>query len=262
MQSQISLTQKLSFLIPILTIIATLFGIINQEIYNSRLNTITSSELLGQDSVSLIVGIIFFFCLWFERNRFFFKVVNVGMLSYFIYIYSYFCFSIISSRLFLVYIAIFSLSLFIFIFRLCALIKENSSIETKNQYPRKTISIFFIIAVLIMLVKEIPYLIDTTIIQNKSTIPFEAYLILDLAFVFPAMIIIAFMNFLKKPVGAILSGIVLIKLITLMPALLFNDIFHYIQNGYFKDISFDIITIVFTIFPLVLLYLYKRGIKT
>jgi hypothetical protein len=262
MKNKLHSIQKLPFLIPLFVIIVTITGILNQNIYSGRLNSITASEILGQDSVSLIISIIFFVCLLFERQSFFLKTVNLGILSYFIYIYSYYCFSIISSTLFLIYIVIFGLSLFIFIFRLSALIKENSLINSNSHYPRKTISVFFIIAVLIMLIKELPYLIDITIIKNKSTTLFDAYYILDLAIVFPAMIIIATMNLLNKPSCVFFSGIVLVKLITLMPALLFNDIFHFMQKGYFLDISFVIIAFVFTTISLMLLYFYKRGIKT
>ena len=97
--------------------------------------------------------------------------------------------------------------------------------------------------------------------KNKSIILFDAFYILDLSIVFPAMIIIAIINLSNKPSSVILSGIVLVKLVTLMPALLFNDIFHFIKNGHFLDISFDIIATVFTLFSFNLLYLFKRGIN-
>ena len=261
MKNKFHSIQLVSFLIPLFVIIVSLIGILNQPIYDARLNTITSSELLGQDCVSLIIGILLLGCLLLEKHSFFLRVVNLGMLSYFMYIYSYYCFSIISSFLFILYIVIFGLSLFIFIYRLSALIKENSLINTNSHYPRKSLSYFFIIAVLIMLIKELPYLVETTIIKNKSIIPFDAFYILDLSFVFPAMIIIAIMNLLQKPACVILSGIVLVKLITLMPALLFNDLFHFMQEGYFIDFSFVIIASVFTLFSLMLLYLYRRGIN-
>ena len=254
-------THRLSFLIPILVLIVTLVGILDQSIYNPRLNTIKSSELLGQDFVSLIIGALFIICLLFENDKFFIKVINLGILTYFIYIYSYYCFSIISSCLFLLYIIIFSLSLFILLYKLNSVIKEYSQIDTNRYYPRKTISFFFILAVIIMLVKELPYLVETTIIKNKSIILFDAFYILDLSIVFPAMIIISIINLLDKPLSIILSGIVLVKLITLMPALLFNDIFHFIKNGYFLDISFDIIATFFTLFSVSLLFLFKRGVN-
>ena len=251
----------LSFLISILAATVAFIGIVNQSIYQPRLNSISSSELLGQDSTSLIIGIIFFICLLIEKNSFFLKTVNLGILSYFIYIYGYFCFSLVASNLFILHMAIFGLSIFMFIYRLMPLMREHRSVDTKKSYPRKTISVFFIIAVLIMLVKEIPYLIDTTIIQNKSMALFDAYCVLDLSFVFPAMIIIAVMNLLKKPYSVIFTGILLIKLTTLMPALFFNDVFHYFMNGFFIDFSFLIITAGFTLISLTLLFLYKRGIR-
>lgn len=244
----------------LLVVIITLAGIINQGLYNSRLNTITSSELLGQDSVSLIVGIVFFLLLIVERDRFFIKVVNMGILTYLIYIYGYFCFSIVSSPLFLCYMLILALSIFLFIFKLNSLIKVASRVETNKHYPRKTISVFFLFAVLIMLFREIPYLVDKTIINNESILLFDAFYILDLAIVFPAMVIVAIMNFSNRPSSVIFSGIFLVKLITLMPALLFNDIFHFIQNDHFLDISFDIIALIFTTFSICLLFFYKRGI--
>jgi len=219
----------IAFIIAVLVIIVTYVGITIQSIYNPRLNSITAPELLGQDCVFFMIGIIFIVLLSIEREKFFVKVVNLGILTYFIYIYGYYCFSIISSRLFILYMLILSLSLFTFIYKLNSIIKFKSQIKTSSRYPRRTISFFFIIAIIIMLFKEIPYIVETTILQNKSIIPFDAFYILDLSIVFTAMINIAIMSLLYKPLGIIFSGIILVKLITLMPALLFNDIFHFVK---------------------------------
>ncbi|MCF8357123.1 MAG: hypothetical protein K9H26_00085 [Prolixibacteraceae bacterium] len=260
MKNKNSLYQLPSLIIALLVVIVTLAGIIDQGFYNARLNTITSSELLGQDSVSLIISIAFILLLLVEKEKLFIKIINLGILAYFICTYGYFCFSIVSSPLFLCYMLILALSLFVFIYKLNSLIKVANRVETNKYYPRKTISFFFLFAVVIMLFKEIPYLVDKTIINNESIILFDAFYILDLAIVFPAMVIVAIMNFSNKPSSVIFSGIFLVKLITLMPALLFNDIFHFIQKGHFLDISFDIIALLFTAFSLCLLFFYKRGI--
>jgi hypothetical protein len=73
--------------------------------------------------------------------------------------------------------------------------------------------------------------------------------------------IIAIMNLLKRRPSVILSGIILVKMVTLMPALIVADIFYFNQNGYIRNIVFDIIALTYTLGSLILLYFYRRGIK-
>jgi hypothetical protein len=70
------------------------------------------------------------------------------------------------------------------------------------------------------------------------------------------------LNLLKRQPSVILSGILLVKLITLMPAILITDIFKFFQNGYTGNISFDIIALTITLFSIILIFFYKRGINS
>jgi hypothetical protein len=262
MKPHIDINRLLSFFTALLVVFVSAYGILDQNIYHAKLNSITLYELLGQDIVTFIVGFICLICLVFmNESRKFIKITWLGCITYFIYIYGYFSFSIISSVFYIFYIMIFGISVFILIFELARIGQIKDFISINKSYPRKTLSIFFIAAVFIMLAIEIPYLVQTTIINKKSIIPFDVFYILDLSIVFPAMIIIAIMNLRKIPFSFIFAGIFLIKIITLMPALIFNDFFHWLNTGKFLDITFDIIALIFTLFASALLFLYKRGIK-
>jgi hypothetical protein len=252
----------LSLLVSLLVVFVATFGLIDQSIYIAKLNTITLAELLGQDLVSLLVG---FSCLivlltYRQANRLF-AITWLGCLTYFAYIYAYFSFSLVSTIFFVLYLAIFGISMFCFVFLLAGMNRCSDSLALNPAYPRRALSVFFVAVVVIMLGIELPYIVQATIVARSSLKLFDAFYILDLAIVFPAMIIAAVLNWRKKTIGHVLTGVILVKVITIMPALLLNDLFHWMQTGRFLDISFDIIALAFTACAGIFLFAYQRGIR-
>jgi len=257
-----SLLWYLSLLISLLVVFVAAFGFANQSIYAAKLNTITLAELLGQDLVTLLVG---FSCLIillaYQQANKLFAIAWLGCLTYFTYIYAYFSFSLVSSIFFILYLAIFGLSLFCFAFLLAGMNRCSDWLIVNPLYPRRALSVFFVAVVMIMLGIELPYMVQTTIVAGSSLKLFDAFYSLDLAIVFPAMIIAAVLNWRKKTSGHVLTGIILVKVITIMPALLLNDVFHWLQTGRFIDLTFDFIALAFTVCAGIFLFAYKRGIQ-
>ncbi|NLL12448.1 MAG: hypothetical protein GX267_03490 [Fibrobacter sp.] len=64
---------------------------------------------------------------------------------------------------------------------------------------------------------------------------------------------------MAKAWGSFLSGVALVKIITILPAVIFNDVFHRIFTGAFLDIGFSIIASVITAIGIILLILYLKS---
>jgi hypothetical protein len=262
MPTKKSLLWYLSLLVSLLVVFVAVFGFADQSIYTAKLNTISLAELMGQDLVSLLVGLLgLVFLLAYQQANKLMAITWLGCLTYFAYIYAYFSFSLVSSIFFILYLAIFGLSLFCFVFLLAGMNRGSDCLVVNPLYPRRALSIFFVAVVVIMLGIELTYMVQTTIVAGSSLKLFDAFYSLDLAIVFPAMIIAAVLNWRKKTIGHVLIGVILVKVITIMPALLFNDVFHWLQTGRFLDLTFDFIALAFTVCAGFFLFAYKRGIQ-
>jgi hypothetical protein len=160
----------------------------------------------------------------------------------------------------MLYIVITGLTLFLFFFILVDILKNNQLPNVAENYPRRSISAFFFISILLIAVIEIQELISKTIILNEKLNPFYVFYVLDLAIIFPMIVITSVLNMMKADWGYLFSGVALIKIITILPAVIFNDIFHRLYTGSFLDLPFDIIASVITLIASILLILYMKRI--
>jgi len=239
------------------TFFLSLFSFLFQKIYTSRFNQITKYELMGQDIVTVIISIFFLFVILFQDyGKIKTKIISLGCILYLFYIYAYFSFGGISSAFYLLYIAITGLMFFLFIFVLVDIIKNNQLPAIAENYPRKSISVFFFVSIFIITVIEILELVSKTIVQAEPLNPFFVFYVLDLAMVFPMIIITGVLNLKKTAWGYLFSGVGLMKIITILPAVIFNDVFHRLYTGRFLDLPFDVIAAIITITAAILFALY------
>lgn len=252
----------LTLAMTLLMLFVSLYGLLNQGIYEQRQNAMTLYELMGQDLVSFIVGVLLL-CMLLLTNtsKISSIVVILGCLSYILYVYGYFCFGIVTSIFFFLYIIILLLAFFAFILILVGLQKRTPLFTLKANYPRKSMTIFVIIMISVIGMIEIHDIILKTIIKPGGFRSQDVFYILDLALLFPAIIYCAILNFKKNLWGVLLTGVFLVKTITLLPAVIGSDILHRIGTGKFVDLTFDIIASVITIGFAVFFVLFLRGIE-
>jgi hypothetical protein len=189
------------------------------------------------------------------------KTIWLGFLMYIFYIYAYFSFGGISSVFYLLYIGIMGLSLFLFITIFLDIIQCDSLPIVKSNYPRKSISFYLFFCILIIGSKDIVDIALKTIFNPNIINPFFAFYVLDLGIIFPLIIIAAILNIRKTAMGYLLTGIALIKIITILPAVIFNDVFHKVFVGHFIDLPFDIIAFVITMTGVAFVNKYIREIN-
>ena len=244
-----------------ITLFLSLFSLFFQNIYTARINRITEYELMGQNIVTAMISAIFLCIILFkDYQKIKIKIVWLGCILYLFYLYAYFSFGGISSVFYLLYIAITGLTLFLFFFILVDIIKNNQLPNIAENYPRRSISAFFFISTLLIAVMEIQELILKTIVLNEQLNPFYVFYVLDLAIIFPWIVITSVLNLMKSDWGYLFSGVALIKIVTILPAVIFNDIFHRLYTGSFLDLPFDIIALVITLIASILLILYMKRI--
>jgi len=245
----------------ILALFLALSGFVFQNIYTPRINRITAYELMGQDIVTAAVSAIFIGIILFKDYREIkTKITWLGCLLYFFYIYAYFAFGGISSVFYLLYIAIAGSTFFLIVFVLADIAKNNQFPKAAENYPRKWISGFFFASISIMTIIEIRELVSKTMLLKEPLNPFYVFYVLDLAIVFPMIVIAGVLNLKKTDWGTLFSGVALLKIVTILPAVIFNDIFHQLYTGFFLDLSFDIIALVITAIAAILLVLYMKRV--
>jgi len=250
----------------LITAMAALFmssyGLVFQNIYTARINQITEYELMGQDIVTAIISAVFVYIILFlDYQKIKTKIAWLGCILYLFYIYAYFSFGGISSMFYLLYIAITGLSAFLFFFILIEIVMSKQFPDAAENYPRKSMSVFFFLSILLITGIEVQELISITILMQKPLNPFHVFYVLDLAFIFPMIVMAAILNLMRTDWGYLFSGIALIKIVTILPAVIFNDVFHRLYTGVFLDLSFDIIALVITLITFIFLILYMKTVK-
>jgi hypothetical protein len=246
-------------ILSIITLLISGFSLFNQQVYAERMNRITLFELQGQDVVTTFISLFLVaFIPFTDLKKAKIRVVVIGCLAYLFYIYAYFSFGVITSIFYFLYIVITGLSFYCIIWMFTKIASDGQIITVSEKYPRKAISIFLFLSIAMVTGIEIRDIMVFTILQNNAINPFYVFYILDIGIVFPGIIISSILNLRRKAWGYLLSGISLIKVSTILPAVLFNDIFHWIATRYFIDLSFDVIALIITMIAVFFLIIYIR----
>jgi len=184
------------------------------------------------------------------------SVVTAGLLVYTAYIYAYFLFGLLVTPLFVIYLVITSISFY-------ALAGMLTELAGKSDLPvnpaQKWVSGYLIFIVVVVGIIDGTDIIGKTILSKGAMTTQGAFYYLDLAFLFPGMVIAAVLNLRGKSIGRFFSGAFLVKTIALMPALILSDVLHYVNTGTFVDLSFDVIALVVMCSAIFFFRLYSKN---
>jgi hypothetical protein len=220
----------------------------------------TTYEIYGQDTVSIIIGICLFSLGFIKTASIYKRIVELGFLVYLSYTYAYFSFGLLTSKLYILYLIILSLSFYILLGNIIEMYKNDKTIEG-NRYNNIAVSIYVFIVVGIVTVIDVKELMKMTLVNSIQMNPQIVFCVLDLSLLFPAMAISAYLNIKRRLVGIILLGIFLIKTILLMPALILSDLLHNKNLVSFVDINFDITALIILISAIVFYSIHINRIK-
>jgi hypothetical protein len=215
----------------------------------------TTFEIAGQDIISLACGLILLLLTLLPQKTPLASVVTAGLLVYTTYTYAYFLFGLLVTPLFVVYMLITGLSFYTLLGLLMSLARNN---DVTGSTAQKWVSGYLIFIVALVGFLDGSNIISNTIFLKGALTPQSAFFYLDLAILFPGMVIAAVMNWQGKSAGRFFAGVFLVKAIALMPALILSDVLHYVNTGAFVDLSFDIIAAVVMCSAVFFFWLYSR----
>ncbi len=243
--------------ISLLVIIVSAVGLFAPAFYAARDNAMTTYEIAGQDAISLLCGLILLAVTLLPKKTPLASVVTAGLLVYTAYIYVYFLFGLLVTPFFPVYLVITGLS---FYSLLSLLITTAAGVDVTVTPAQKWVSGYLIFIVVLVGIIDGKDIISNTVFFKGTMTPQDAFYYLDLAFLFPGMVIAAVLNLRGKQVGRFFSGAFLVKTIALMPALILSDVLHYLNTGAFVDLSFDVIATVVMCSAIFFFWLYSRDV--
>ena len=223
-----------------------------------------ASQARAQDIVTLIIGIPFLIIslILTNRNSLRGRLLLTGTIGYFLYTYASYSFLISYNKFFLLYVALMSLSLFSFIINFTSAELKNLNIHFKPNFPKKYIGIstivigafvcFLWLSMIISSMGKIP-----AVLEHYTTLVIQA---LDLGLIVPASILSGILLLLNKPLGYLLSPVIIIKGVTLLLAVTMMVIFQ-VLSGVNVSIIEKIMFPLFALICVVNLFLILKSIK-
>jgi len=214
----------------LLTLYASLRGIMNQKLYTdvAEAGTISSFLVTGslaQDIILLPTTLL----LLVLTIRFLGKpslkilIMNLGLISFIFYGYGLYVIQDQYTDLYVMYLAIFGLSLYTMIYGLLAVRWDEASSTSLPKPLRASLAAFLLLIPLVLIPVWLTLIFPDILAHTPSDT--YAVFILDLCIVFPALVIIAWLLFANRPAGNILGGVAIIKAFTICLSVAFGEWF-------------------------------------
>lgn len=258
----------LSIMAGILVLTASLTALLWDGLYANEV-VAYAAEAIGQDLVNVVWVIpLYAVALYFlQRGSLRARLAWIGLLFYFVYTYIAYALTIHHNEMFLVYVAAYSLSLALLIMGVSSLKVENLPEQFTEKLPRYGIGIFGIVVGIFLI-----FLWGSTVVTSliSGELPVElsqaatqslGIWALDMGLIAPLGIVGGISIIRNKPLGYLLSGIMMIKVISLGTALIAMVFFEY-RSGTVTGVP------ITAVFPFILIgpgaYLalrYFRSIK-
>jgi hypothetical protein len=214
----------------------------------------------GQDLLSLLAVPILILSLataW--RGSLRGLISLAGLLLYIAYAYALFAFESIYDVFFFAYIALLGLSVYAFIGIVTHIPVDLYRSRIKADFREKQVSIYLFAAAVLIAATWIVILTRTIATKTLATGINTVY-VLDLALLLPAFFLSALQLWRRKPIGYLLSGILLVKAVTLGLSIVLGKIATLMQFG---ELSIGLLGLfgILTLFGLFMLVVYLKNIE-
>lgn len=207
----------------------------------------------ASDLVTLVLGVpILLISLFFaNKSSFKGKLLLTGTLGYFLYTYMSYSFLWTYNKLFIVYVLLMSASLFAFILSMCSFDVKKVPSYFGEKLPVKFLGgfqIFLAFAIgMLWLGKIAPTIFDAIApagLEHYTTLVIQA---MDLGFVVPAAVISGILLIKRKPLGYLLSSVIIVKGITMLTsitAMIINQLLNGVDIGMVELIMFPLFNLI------------------
>ncbi|MGM0445860.1 MAG: hypothetical protein ACQEQH_05580 [Bacillota bacterium] len=227
----------LSYIIILLTLIATLSGVFVKEMYQD--NLLVVSAWTGTDIITLILGIpIFIYALvLFKKKQILGLLLIFSMIFYSFYNYAFYLFSAALNSMFLIYVTIFTLSFYSILIIIRKIDVDSIARKFKEKTPVKLIGGFMIVVGIILGIFHISLSLSYVLTGKVPEIvvnvnhPTNIIAALDLSLVVPVALFGGYSIINKKRWGYLISVIWNVKGFVYMFALSSAAITTYINGA-------------------------------
>lgn len=218
---------------------------------NDSISTVAQGQASDLVTLILAIPLLTISLIQSYRGSIKARLILTGTLGYFLYTYMSYTFLWMYNPLFIVYVLLMSASLFAFIMSILSFDIEKMPTMFSDQLPTRFLGGFQLFIAfgigMLWLAKIAPTIINNTIplgLEHYSTLVIQG---MDLGFVVPAATLSGILLIKRKPLGYLMSSIIIIKGITMLTC-----ISAMIVNSMLKGITISIVEIViFSFFNLV-----------
>lgn len=206
-----------------LTLVAAVAGVFVPGFYDGIVDPRYMTGTITADLTSLVCVPLLAACMISARKGSpVARLIWISLLAYIGYAYAVYAFDRMYTVLFPAYMAIFGLSAFVIVSLLSRLEVDQLAEYAREMRLRRVTAIFLFFTGLILYVIELPIIlarIPAGNIQSGGT----PFMVLDLSIVAPVSILTGVWLWQRRPWGAALTAIFLIKAITIMTSFLIAD---------------------------------------
>lgn len=246
-------TGILSFLM----LVTAVAGLIYPATYGDFIRPQRVAESQGQDVITLFVALplLALGLLWARRGDLRGPLVWVGTLGYVLYVYLIYAYGGLYNIFFPGYVAIVGLCIFSIIGLLNSLTGERILSLIDGAMPRRFIAGYLLGTVLLLTV--LWGIAIATAITTKRPDEGTIIYVTDLTFVLPVFALAGIWLLQRKAWGYLLTGVVLVKAVTLGLSIAAGQFIAYVQDVG-GDLFLAIFFVLFTLIGALALWLYLR----
>ncbi|MEN8173608.1 MAG: hypothetical protein ABFS03_12115 [Chloroflexota bacterium] len=203
-------------LVAILSLIAALIGVFNQDVYSTVLRPDLLPGTISQDLITILAAMaLVFLSLKTDDADTKKQIVVISLLAYIFYGYGIYVIERLYNSLYLLYMVIFSLSFWALVYSLLSInIDALKNIKAPNWIKNVSAG-FLIFTALLFYFLWTSQLIPLMQTGEKIDFLYSIY-ILDMALVLPAILISAVLIIKKNSLGLVFAPILFIKAFTLL----------------------------------------------
>jgi hypothetical protein len=200
----------MSVVIAILLAITAAAGLVDPSIYAPFVrNPALAAGLPVQDTVSLLVAPLILLAVYFaRRGNLRAWIIWVGLLTYATYFYAFYCFGFVYTVYYPLYLAIMGLGIYTLIGLLTGIDPAAFVPPLETKLPVRLLSVILGVPLLLVPVwlMRIQERINTQQVGDGDLV-----FVLDLALLIPALTLTAVQLWRRRPIGYLLSGVLLVK---------------------------------------------------
>lgn len=212
-----------------------------------------AAQAIAQDYVTLFIGIPFLLVslVLARKKQLKGRLLLTGVVGYFLYTYTSYAFLSMYNELFLIYVAAMSVSFFAFILCVTGFDLEALKQAFHSKTPVKFIGgfqIFLAFVIFMMWIGRIvPSLAAGAVpmgLEHYTTLVIQA---LDLGIIVPTAALSGVLIIKRKPIGYLLSSVIIIKgfsLLTALTAMIIGQLLAGVEIGIAEIVTFPLFNII------------------